>query len=438
MLPGKFRVRHYSVDLDRTRIPVAELEAYLDANDLARADDPAAALRQRFPAMPDGAWQTCTIIDDGRRRRNTHRFPTLQDRDDVTVANGREVVNHYVFNGQVDINGGQVPSVVVLGLRDFCAWPAAPGDGRSNGAVRREEADGRLTVERRAGDLVERWVVDRRTGFVRARSTRPAKAGPGGELIRQYGPKTHGEGVVLPTVHVRVDRSRSDMDALQVTVIEGVELGYRPSPLDFVVAAPAGTIVIDNRGGGSMGAMDATQYPVADVVAFAEGKRAIDPALRVGDPAPAIGPARWLDREGRPAEPPALAGKVVLVAFSAKPRTPFPTYMLTVPSELKSAAERLGDRGKGLVIVELGGSEGRAEEWPDEPVVAFARDRGIAFPRAVDRAASEAGWAGATFEDFGVRADAGIAVIDREGKVAYVGEQLSEAIDEAAKRLGPP
>ncbi len=444
-LPGRFRVRHYTVDLDRSRVPIDQLEAFLDANDISKLADPAASLAEQFPAMPDGAWQTYEIIDDGRRRRNTHRFPTLQKVDDVTVANGREVVGTVAANGQVSLYDEGAWQVNVLGLRDICAWPAA-ANRRSSGAVRRDESGGRLTVEHTAGDLVDRWVLDRRTGFVLARSARPAKPGPvpGGSVVRQYGPKDHGNGVVLPTVHVRLDMSTPEKVGLFIRVIEGVELGYRPSPLDFVVSAPAGAMVVDMRGikDPSVAGMPHTpSSPVADVVAFADSQRNLEPVLAVGDRAPAIRPDRWRepDDANGPDAPPDLTGKVVLLAFGGIPRkwemdasnrsTP------TVLAELAAAMDRLRGRLKDLAIVELRQGGVPSVPWPDDPVAAFARERGIAHYHPVDRQAGEPGWLGATFRDYGARGWSVLAVIDREGRLAYLGEDLAAALREVETRL---
>ena len=58
---------------------------------------------------------------------------------------------------------------------------------------------------------------------------------------------------------------------------------------------------------------------LADVLAYADGmssrNRSIEP-VKVGQPAPPIQPASWLDRAGR-TDPPDVAGKVVLVHFWA-------------------------------------------------------------------------------------------------------------------------
>jgi protocatechuate 3,4-dioxygenase beta subunit len=430
-LPGKFRVRHYSVNAGRVPTPANELESFLDANDLAAVPDPAAALNARFPTLPEGSWQSYEIIDDGRRRRNTHRFPSLQGAADVTLFNGLEVVNDYASNGQVDIVRSGESWFVVLGLRDVCAWPAMSGSERpAVGKIRRDESGGRLTVEQAADDFSERWVVDRKTGFVHADTRRSTRNGPDGHIVRQYGPKTHRDGVVLPTVHVRVGTNDANISSLDIDIIEEVQLDYRPSPVDFTLAAPAGTNVFDHRADRSNPAGGTILYPVADVIAYADGSVAIDPVLKVGDAAPPIRPARWLDRGG----PPDLTGKVVLVVFWGLDGGP---YLLAEPPELQAATAQMGDRGKDLVVIGLQGSEVAADEALDDQVAAFARERGMTYRRAIDRPAGEKGWHGATFEDYGVRAVSAAAVIDRRGNVAYVGQSFPRALEEAAKRLGP-
>jgi len=64
----------------------------------------------------------------------------------------------------------------------------------------------------------------------------------------------------------------------------------------------------------------------------------------------------------------------------------------------------------------------------------FAAKRGIAYPLAIDRAPEDPGWFGATFAAYGVRGIPGAAVIDRQGKVVFVG-RFREAVEKAAALL---
>jgi hypothetical protein len=73
---------------------------------------------------------------------------------------------------------------------------------------------------------------------------------------------------------------------------------------------------------------------------------------------------------------------------------------------------------------------------PADPVAEFARKRGLTYRLALDRPAGEEGWFGAMSKDYGVRAIPAAAVIDRQGKIAFVG-RFHEALPEAAKRPGP-
>ena len=173
-LPGKFRIRHYSYYVGGDPIPPDELEAFLDANDLGKVADPAAALEDRFPQMPEAQPAFYEIVDDGRNRRNTFGFDSKTRTNNILVFNGYEVVRYDGSNGQSDLfdlkSGG---SFKVFGLRDICAWPFRPGTRAADeqgpaGRVRRP-ADGRAGA---AESLTERWVVDRKTGFVHADSMR--------------------------------------------------------------------------------------------------------------------------------------------------------------------------------------------------------------------------------------------------------------------------
>ncbi len=147
---------------------------------------------------PTGSASSCEIIDDGRHRRNTIRYPWQSGMIETVVSNGVEVVD-YSSSAQSNIYGPRSRAThEVLGLRDICTrpWVVARGRGRNHalGKVRREESGGRLTVEEATTEYTARWVVDRRTGFVHADSTRMTTRGINDEIIRQYGPKTVGDG----------------------------------------------------------------------------------------------------------------------------------------------------------------------------------------------------------------------------------------------------
>jgi thiol-disulfide isomerase/thioredoxin len=168
----------------------------------------------------------------------------------------------------------------------------------------------------------------------------------------------------------------------------------------------------------------------ADAFAYAGGipsRQRWSAPVKVGQPAPPIEPAAWVDRAGR-TDPPDVVGKVVLVHFWAIScfgcRTDLP--------EVQAAAKHFADEGEGLVIIGLH-EVGAA---PDQ-VARLARERGLTYRLAVDRpAAEEDAWFGETFRDYGVRGTHTAAVIDRKGHVAFVG-RFPEALKEAAKLLGP-
>jgi thiol-disulfide isomerase/thioredoxin len=166
------------------------------------------------------------------------------------------------------------------------------------------------------------------------------------------------------------------------------------------------------------------------VLMYAEGmssrNQRIEAVLKVGDPAPAIQPASWLLRDDE-SGPPDVTGKVVLVDFWGISCG----FCVAELPEVQAAAAQFAGKGKDLVIIGLHESSATADE-----VAGFARRRGLTYRLAVDRSADEEGWFGATFKEYGVRTIPAAAVIDRQGKVAFVGP-FREALQEAAKRLGP-
>ncbi len=430
---GRYRIRHYTFFTGDDPIPPGELEAFLDATDLAAEPDPAATLGARFPQLPEAKAVYYEIIDDGHRRRNVYGFSAETQRDNVLVDNGREVVRYDGSNGQSDImNARANGSFRVFGLPNVCTWPTVSPEGRLPGPataqVRRTESGGRLALEITADDWIRRLVLDRKTGFLHAETLRPLQ-GAGGYVLRQYGPRTHRDGVVLPTVAVRGSAAGSGVHLVELTRIDEVDFGHRSSPQDFTVPAPAGTVILDYRDDRSHPRQGSNRYPVADVLVYAEGmssrNRRVDPVLKVGDPAPPIQPASWLLRDGE-SGPPDVTGKVVLVDFWGISCG----FCVVELPEVQAAAAHFADKGGDLVVIGLHENSATADE-----VAAFARKRGLTYRLAIDRPADEEGWFGATFQEYGVRSIPAAAVIDRQGKVAFVGS-FREALQEAAKRLG--
>jgi len=118
-----------------------------------------------------------------------------------------------------------------------------------------------------------------------------------------------------------------------------------------------------------------------------------------------------------------LDGKVVLVDFWGITCGP---CVAELP-DVREAVEHFA--GTDLVVVGLHDSSGTLKE-----VAEFAAKRGISYPLAIDHPAKEEGWFGATFAAYGVRGIPAAAVIDRGGKVVFVG-RFPDALARAAALL---
>ena len=380
------------------------------------------------------------IVVDAERKRHTERG---QDRWSVatTVNNGLDNM-HYDggMHSQIYRNG-VAQAGRLLGVRDFTLWPnfgntparsyERPGTAP---AIRHAVGpDGRLTIENESEYWVARWIVDQATGFVHEHSLRPRNVAQGmREEVRQYGPKAFDNGAVLPRVHVEGQVSGDRVISLVVKFVDDVDLAYHPGPLDFALAVPAGTLIVDGREDRVSPNKGTAHYPVDDVVAYADEMasryRSIEPVLEIGRPAPPIRPAAWFDLNG-PAAAPDLAGKVTLVDFWGYTSGP---CMAELP-EVQAAADRFADRSEDFILIGLHNSGPAVGE-----AAMFARKQGLTYRLAIDRPTDEDGWPGATFRSYGIHNHAvpAAAVIDRRGKVAFVGP-FRRALQKAADLLGP-
>ncbi len=431
---GKFRIREYFLQADDS-IRWSDLDAFLQTTDLSQVGDLPAVIRPRFPGFRDPGIKFSQVVVDGPRRRNTYRF-SQSAATSVIVCNEWETVRYDGNNQQADVFDARKGGLGVMGVFDFSHTPHVAdrpartvARGGATPTVRRTKgADGRLTIEAEFGTGRARWVVDPNTGFVHSYST-GTKGNSSSREVRQSGPKIFENSVVLPTVFVDATISSDRINYVWVRRVEAVNLAYHPTPRDFVVSAPAGTVILDRREDFAHPKQGMNRYPVADVIIYADGmssrNRSIDPVLKTGQPAPRLEPKTWLDRNG-PVAPPDLKGKVVLVNFWGISCG----FCVVQLPEVQAAADHFASRSQDFVLIGLHDSGGTVDQ-----VAEFARKRGLTYRLAIDRPAGEEGWFGATSQEYGVRAIPAAAVIDRQGKVAFVG-RFPEALQKVADLLG--
>ena len=209
----------------------------------------------------------------------------------------------------------------------------------------------------------------------------------------------------------------------------------KPSlPADaFVVSLPAGTLVLaSDFGAAVVGRRDQqpqspkqgmARGPVTDAVQFAYAlsprSRVLWPVVKPGQAAPELDAAAWITAEGEPG-PPDLTNKRILIDFWSQGCGP---CVGELPKLVKLAKQY---ENSDLVII--GWHESRADV---QGLTEFARMHGLTYALAIDRAADEPGWFGALFKSFGVRGVPQAALIDREGRIVFVGY-----LDQVIAKLG--
>jgi peroxiredoxin len=142
-----------------------------------------------------------------------------------------------------------------------------------------------------------------------------------------------------------------------------------------------------------------------------------------GQRAPALHTVAWVNSPPRTLSQ--LKGKVVLINFWGVGCGP---CMAELPA-VQRTAERFADRD--VVVVGLHDSSGSASQ-----LQALAKRNQLTYPMAVDAPDDPKVSGGKTFRAYGVQAIPSVAVIDREGKVAYLGMSLAEAVGTLGRLVG--
>jgi len=366
------------------------------------------------------------MLVDGAKSRTMRSWGAGSDtsrQQSLEVFNGEEIILYDPSNGQATVGPPRYLHVHVATLADVCHWPFVRRGPLESTQPKPEKTvtqqDGKIIQESDGGE--SRLVADEATGFLYHTSWLRSADGSGRDLW-QFEPTVYKGGAILPRLHLELTYADSLVRTVQCYFIESFEPAEALPPDAFAVSVPAGTLVlayVDASGSPNQG----TAFePLTDVVTFAESlsphSRSIVPVLKVDEPAPALDPAAWLDRDGA-TKAPDFAGKLLLVDFWGISCGPCVGQLPTIQ---RAAAQY---SGTDLVIVGLHESRGTVDE-----VATFARKHGLTFPLAIDHPAKEQGWFGAISKAFGVRGIPQSALIDRDGKLVYIG-QFEQALSRA-------
>jgi peroxiredoxin len=420
-------------------ISESKLESLLTSFDPMVVPELTAALKREYPGH-DFGFADMKLLADGDRGRATFvaREPKQNFPEQTTVSNGKEVVIYDPSNNQAAVYSVSNCPIGTTHLSDICFWPWFPrrvnATQNTRAQVTIEHADGKIKISwhddvpNKAG-LKFTVIADETTGFVyqfRYDRGDPDKD-KGGHQIWQFAPHRYPNGAIVPGLHVSFSFDKDRVNNLTAFQVEFLDLEAPLPPDAFVVAAQAGVYVIDHRSGELRNPKRRIAHePLTDVVSFAnsipDADRSRREIIKAGDKAPAINPAVWLDQHGA-TKSPELAGKVVLVDFGGVACGPCIAQL----AEVEAAAKRNAKRDFKLIgLFDAGETV--------EAVTEIARKRGLTYPIAIDRTGPK-DFFGATFAAYGIRGIPQAAVIDRDGRVAFLGD-WSEAIQRVENLLG--
>jgi protocatechuate 3,4-dioxygenase beta subunit/peroxiredoxin len=135
----------------------------------------------------------------------------------------------------------------------------------------------------------------------------------------------------------------------------------------------------------------------------------------LGQEAPALNAVAWVNSGPRTLRD--LRGKVVLIDFWGIGCGP---CVAALPG-VQRAAEQFAS--KGAVIIGLHDSSATLKQLRE-----FAEGKKLTYPLAIDAADDQGPSFGKTFHHYGIQGIPSVAVIDRDGKVAYLGHSLAEGV----------
>lgn len=408
------------MDLIRHATGVLEGQTHLRSCDLELDDLRRSLDGLDAQAMPD--------IDAIYREWTGHEFVTSSIH--LSFDPPRRVAKHFNDDGTLEryqlINGAY--GVSTMGPSQIDVYPVGSfpmhvpsladfvEHARATPAMRSEQVGERFLITYSAEGTVFEQVVDAATGFLcRSSLIRETGGRQNGKAVWQFAPRKYDRGLRLPKLRVEARVRDGRVQSLDVSQVSSVKLVDSLSADTFAAPGSAGMVLLDHRdlprGGPGRPATQRLTAPVQDVASYvlnhSRGTRSIEPKLTYGQPAPPLPKLSWLTPLGESVEMDA-EGKVILIEFWATSCGPCINHL----DELIKAADEMDPDQIMLVGLHAAGID-------RETLKEFTTERGINYPVAID--SDDEGF-GTSFEAFGVRGIPQTAVIDRSGKLVYLGQ----------------
>ena len=388
-----------------------------------------AILKHVFPALKDlKDWGQSVMLVQGQKLAVAHSWgdPVFSWNgikvSDLSMQNGVEQLSYSSANRQLDIHNVGKSFMTIGALSDLVTVPlhfrGLPKDSHI------EERDGRVFIL--ADNIV--LTVDAETGFLYQMSfMRPDGSG---QTTRQFGPVTHSNGAVTPTLSITAYFRENKLDRAEVCFIDKAEFVDSFPTGTFSFAAPPGTNILDYRDTdrdkvGSSARGGVTQAPMSDAIAKANESRPIaEPSvaampadsdtfaapakqgLKINDEAPTFDVAGWYDQNGE-TEAPDFTGKFVIVSFLPQE----PENAAAQNRELRESLKLFQDRD--VIFVNVYPARTSAETASE-----FVKKFQLPWKFAIDSATDGERWSnGKTFDAFQIRSAGTTIVINSSGRI---------------------
>ena len=418
----KFLVRDANhIELDLTQEAITELLDSLGSKSLDECLD---TLMAAIPELGNLRVNASKLLTDGTRRRL--EFPSKPSEvPHVNIVNGEDMImnngSSQVSISEADRKGARI-RLHFLAPGDFWNLPLIDRSlqdpkkipNRKTTLSSVTHADGVWRTDIAINDKLHILeVIDDQTGFVRQSDSY-------GTHTRQYLPVVLPNGLAVPTLSVRISNRNRKLECA-VSWVKQVELVEQHAPDAFFYAAQprdkhcrfpgifarrsrrsAAVIKGDFRSNSRCCRVLQSRIPIGSTTECIDGQSGRRSSETCGF-------SNWLDVHGT-IDAPNLKEKIVILDFW---RIGCGFCVVQLP-EINAAAQHF--TGSDVVILGIHDSGGDVDR-----VAKFAEQRDLIYPLAIDKPAPNDRSFGATSAAFGICGIPTSVVIDRTGRIAYIG-----------------